>query len=241
MSAGSLPRHEPSGPGSPEPAHSGRPIGFSRPRDPNRPWYRHAQTLFPAEPGRWIDLGCGQGEFTEQVADGRAPIPIVLDRSQANVAAARSNGAAALTADLNLPLPLASGSLDGGALIEVIEHIATAERLVDEIARVLRPGGWLIVTTPNVAHLTYRLRALFGRPPKQEGYHLRFFTEKTLRNCLESRGFRIEARASFGKQALLTKLYRLAGRGPDFKFRYRVPRLFEGLLAQHFVWRLRRS
>jgi len=215
----------------------------TRRRDPARPWYRFAQTLFPAEPGHWVDLGCGQGEFTRlaNLAGGQStPIPIALDRSQANVVSAKASGANALSADLEVSLPFAKASLDGASLIEVIEHIPTAEALVDELARILRPGGWLIVTTPNVAHFTYRLRSLTGHPPKQEGYHFRFFTQKTLRHCLESRGFSIEARASYGKQALLTKLFRLAGRDRGFKFRYRVPTALEPLLAQHLVWRLRR-
>ena len=191
----------------------------------------------------------------EYVNDQRAPylnpqlgshpglqhVPIALDLSRSNLESARTTGADGLAANLDGPLPLADKALDGATLIEVIEHIVHAESLVDELARVIRPGGWLIVTTPNVAHFTYRLRAVTGHPPKQEGYHYRFFTQKTLRRCLESRGFAIEACASFGKQALLTKLMHLSGREREQKFRYRVPARFESLLAQHFVWRLRRS
>jgi len=238
--AGLLGRDEAIGPDTLEAAQPIPALASLRERDPTRPWYGYAHALFPSDPGRWIDLGCGQGEFTTQAGDGRSPTPIALDRSLDNLAAARASGAIALAADLDIPLPIADKTLDGAVMIEVIEHIARAERLIDELARVLRPGGWLIVTTPNIAHLTYRLRALTGHPPKQEGYHVRFFTQKTLRACLASSGFRIEARASFGKQALLTKLLRLTGRGSAQKFRYRVPRGFERLLAQHFVWRLRK-
>lgn len=224
----------------------------ARPFDSDRPWYAYAEQLLPANPGRWADLGCGQGEFLER-ARVRAPAvsnqalanpaasPLALERDLRNARAARRSGAAPIAADLECGLPLASRSLDGASLVEVIEHIVRAECLVDELARVIRPGGWLIVTTPNVAHLTYRIRAVTGHPPKQEGYHFRFFTASTLRACFESRGFHIEARQSFGKQALLTKLGRLAGRGPGYKFRYRAPEACEPLLAQHFVWRLRRS
>jgi len=241
VSAGSLARDEKPGPGTPEGARANHPAQTSRAHDPNRPWYRYAHALFPADPGCWVDLGCGQGEFSALAGNGRTPAPIVLDLSHTNVTAARATGAIGVRADLSVPLPFANEALDGAAIIEVIEHIVPAERLVDELARILRPGGWLILTTPNVAHWTYRVRALTGHPPKQEGYHLRFFTEKTLRACLLSRGFHIEARASFGKQAFLTKLLRLMGRGHGYKFRYRVPRSFERLLAQHFVWRLRKN
>lgn len=217
----------------------------TRSHDPSRPWYRFASTRFPASPGRWADLGCGQGEFLARVQPAAGPpaskTPIALDRSGANAAAARASGAASLIADLESGLPFADRSLDGASLVEVIEHLPRAEELVDELRRVLRPGGWLLVTTPNVAHWTYRWRALTGHPPKQEGYHFRFFTQKTLRACLESRGFHIESRASFGKQALLSKLARLAGRDRRDKVRYRVPSWLEPLLAQHFVWLLRRD
>jgi hypothetical protein len=89
-------------------------------------------------------------------------------------------------------------------------------------------------------HLTYRWRALTGHPPKQEGYHYRFFTKKTLGQILEGAGFRATGYASFGKQSLLSRLLRLAGRGRRYKFRYVVPRPLESLLAQHFVWKLER-
>ena len=217
-----------------------------RPFDSGRPWYRYAERLVPTRPGRFLDLGCGRGEFVSGLSvpgDARA---LGLDRERTNAASAHSEGVPALVADLERPLPIASSSLDGVSLVEVIEHIPGAEALVDEIARVLRPGGWFLVTTPNIAHLTYRIRALTGHPPKQEGYHFRFFTARTLLACIEAGGFRLDARASYGKQALLTKLARLRSkaqpgdRDPRDKVRYRVPITLEPLLAQHFVWRFTR-
>lgn len=209
-----------------------------RARKPDRPWYAFAERLVPepAEAGRWVDLGCGQGEFLEQTGD-RGRHALGLDFYRANAMAA---GHPALVADLNHPLPFRDASLDGVTLIEVIEHIVRAESLVEEMARVVRPGGWLVLTTPNVVHLTYRWRALTGHAPKQEGYHYRFFTQKRLLRILRERGFSLEARASFGKQAILTRLARMRGADLYRKVRYRVPAAFEPLLAQHFVWRLRR-
>jgi len=211
-------------------------------RAAERAWYAYAARLLPAASagcGRWVDLGCGQGEFLE-LAHGVGAQGFGLDFNPHNARAVRRDGRFSLVADLNRPLPLGDRSLDGASLIEVIEHIVRAEDLLQELSRVIRPGGWLVVTTPNVAHLTYRWRALTGHPPKQEGYHYRFFTKKTLRESLERTGFRLVERASFGKQSLATKLGRLAGRGRSYKFRYQVPGAMESLLAQHFVWRLKR-
>ncbi|HXX48293.1 MAG TPA: class I SAM-dependent methyltransferase, partial [Myxococcota bacterium] len=189
--------------------------------------------------GRWADLGCGRGEFIEQ-ASGGDKSGIGVDYAAPSAKALRATGRPALVADLNHGLPFADQSLDGASLIEVIEHIVQAEALVAELARVIRPGGWLIVTTPNVVHVAYRWRALTGHPPKQEGYHYRFFTRDTLGAIFADAGFRVVAQASFGKQALLSKLARLAGKGAKHKVRYVVPRPLETLLAQHFVWRLER-
>jgi SAM-dependent methyltransferase len=213
----------------------------TRARKADRPWYAYAATLLPeaGAAGRFVDLGCGQGEFLGQARE-RGLSGLGLDFWAPNARAAVRTGSPALAADLNRPLPFRDASLDGLCLVEVIEHIVRAEQLVEEMARVLRPGGWLVLTTPNVVHWTYRWRALTGHAPKQEGYHYRFFTRERLARMLAARGFALEARASFGKQALLTRLARIAGGGRERKVRYRVPAPLEPLLAQHFVWRLRR-
>jgi SAM-dependent methyltransferase len=208
-----------------------------RRRDPNRPWYRYAASLLPERSGRWIDLGCGRGEFLALAAE-RGHAGLGLDRERIGLADVAAERPGALIADLGRRLPLRDAALDGASLIEVIEHVLAAEALVAELARVVRPGGWLIVSTPNVVHWTYRWRALTGHPPKQEGVHVRFFTRASLARLLTRGGFRTRRRASFGKQALLGKLFALAGRRE--KVRYRVPGPLESLLAQHFVWLLER-
>jgi SAM-dependent methyltransferase len=212
----------------------------SRARRLDRPWYRYAESLLPpAESGTWLDLGCGQGEFLERAAS-MGLSGVGLDRSRDNARATLAAKRPCLLADLSQPLPFGDAAIAGASLIEVIEHVFDAERLVAELARVIEPGGWLVLSTPNVAHLTYRWRAITGHPPKQEGYHLRFFTKRRLASLLEAAGFDRMGSASFGKQALLTKLLRLR-RGGNAKFRYRVPYAAESLLAQHFVWKLKRS
>ncbi len=119
----------------------------------DRPWYGYAGRLLPAasEAGRWIDMGCGRGEFLE-LARQHGHTAMGLDFWASNARAVADAGCPSLSADLNIGLPFRDGALDGATLIEVIEHIVRAEGLVAELARVIRPGGWLIVTTPNVVH-----------------------------------------------------------------------------------------
>jgi SAM-dependent methyltransferase len=62
------------------------------------------------------------------------------------------------------PLPFDSGSFSGVFCCEVLEHLTTnPTAMLGEIHRVLKPNGWLIVTTPNVARLHSILALLHGR------------------------------------------------------------------------------
>lgn len=208
-------------------------------RAPGRSWYGFAAQVLPVaeDAGRWVDLGCGAGELLD-LAEPQGLTGMGLDQVEASAAAVTSAGHPALVADLERPLPFRDGSLDGVTLIEAIEHVVAAEALVDELHRVLRPGGWLVLTTPNVAHLNYRVRAVTGHPPKQEGYHVRFFTRATLEAMLSARGFTREADASYGRVPLVSRLL-AAGRNRGRPFV--VPAALQSLLAKHFVWRLRRA
>jgi SAM-dependent methyltransferase len=65
-----------------------------------------------------------------------------------------------LYADLNDNLPFAGASFDGAVAVEVMEHLAHAEKLISECSRVIRPGGILAITTPNIVSLKSRIRFL---------------------------------------------------------------------------------
>ena len=86
----------------------------ARERKPDRPWYVYASRLLPAEAGRWVDLGCGQGEFLEQAGAGGG---FGLDFWSGNARAAAKAGHPAVAGDLNHPLPFRDGSLDGISLL----------------------------------------------------------------------------------------------------------------------------
>lgn len=67
--------------------------------------------------------------------------------------------------DLRKPLPYADASFDVVLLVEVIEHLENHRIAICELARILKPGGILVLTTPNIMRLNSRLHFLFS------GYH----------------------------------------------------------------------
>lgn len=100
--------------------------------------------------------------------------------------------------DAAKPLPFASTSLAGIVSGELVEHIFDVRAMVDEFHRVLRPGGVLVLTTPNLATLQDRLRFLTGASPRQVDplhpylhLHIRPFTASSLRRLLEACGFEV--------------------------------------------------
>ena len=62
------------------------------------------------------------------------------------------------------PLPLADASVDAAAAVEVIEHLENPRAFCRELTRITKPGGWVIVSTPNqVSAISLLTLAIKGR------------------------------------------------------------------------------
>jgi SAM-dependent methyltransferase len=100
---------------------------------------------------RVLDAGCGEGVLVEEFRD-RLRIE-GLDPNYSSEHVTR----ASLTA-----LPYESAAFDRALCLDVLEHLSFADqpRALAELFRVIRPGGELYVTVPNLAHLQSRLHFL---------------------------------------------------------------------------------
>jgi len=160
---------------------------------------RKLLALLDGEPrGRLLDVGCAAGELGVLLA-ARGWSVAGVDREPALVAAARERGIDARHCDFGqMLLPWPDGAVDAVVLAEVIEHVLDTDHVLTEIARVLRTGGALVVTTPNLASLENHARLLLGRYPmwmdiRVEGTgHVRYYTPRMLRAHLRRHGFRVE-------------------------------------------------
>ena len=205
------------------------------------PYFRFGHVLLPPprdEGYRLVDIGGGNGGWALYAREKGWDVTVV-DASPGRLECVRALGIAALRHDLNLPLPFPAGRFQGAVMSEVLEHIPMAERLLGEIGRVLVPGGFLILTTPNNAYYKRRIRALQGRSPDDEGIHFRFYVRKKLVQMAEAAGLQLRRRNSYGTIPLLDRLLLRQWRGQGRR-RVVVPAWCETLLADRFVWLLER-
>jgi 2-polyprenyl-3-methyl-5-hydroxy-6-metoxy-1,4-benzoquinol methylase len=119
-------------------------------------------------PRRVLDAGCGDGSFLEalaaHVADERITY-VGLDYSDYQLAKAAGLPYEFHRCDLGDGIPAADASVDVLHAAEVIEHLYDPDLFVDECARVLRPGGRLVVSTPNLQAWFNRVLFLGGVQP----------------------------------------------------------------------------
>ncbi|NUK21872.1 class I SAM-dependent methyltransferase [Streptomyces lunaelactis] len=198
-----------------------------------------ADALGPAGPGRpaatVLDVGCGDGSAAATAARVLKGHRIVgVDWSQDALRRAAPRLSQVVRGELTSGgLPFASGSADAVLFSEVVEHLVDPDSALDELHRVLRPGGHLMLSTPNLAAWYNRglllagvqpvfsevsLRRIHGRPGSQVVGHLRLYTARALREFVAASGFEVVtvAGAPFhGVPRPLRPLDRLACRLPS--------------------------
>ena len=173
--------------------------------EPERFVERRALLLAHVRAGdRVLDLGCGDGAFAaELVAAGADVTAVDVSAEAVRRARERAAGAQVQLVPEGAALPLGEDAFDVVWMGETLEHVADVVGLLSEVRRVLRWGGTLLVTTPNLPRLGVAVEALRGRPLEERldprADHLRFFTARTLAGVLRDAGFaEVEVRAGDG-------------------------------------------
>jgi ubiquinone/menaquinone biosynthesis C-methylase UbiE len=177
--------------------HSGHPM--------QRFWHRGKLTLVEqlvkthlSAGSKLLEIGCGAGNLLMQ-AVVRDSFPVALDLSMQALTFVRSRleeaasgpeapCAYACVQSIGELLPLPGNTFDCVILSEVIEHLPVPEVSILEAARVLRPGGRLLVTTPNYRSLWPLMEWMVDRSnqaPRMAGeQHISKFNPASLRRLL---------------------------------------------------------
>jgi ubiquinone/menaquinone biosynthesis C-methylase UbiE len=107
------------------------------------------------ERGRaWLDLGCGSGVMTKELLDRGANVlavdgsPSMLREAKASLGRENCSELTWLQSDVQCLSQLTDGCLDGVLCSSVVEYVERPEALLTEAARVLRPGGRMILSIP---------------------------------------------------------------------------------------------
>lgn len=151
-------------------------------------WFRRHEVVYAAIAADCsgavvLEAGCGEGYGADLLA-GTARRVLALDYDAATaVHVARRYPRVGLARANLVALPAASASVDVLVSLQVIEHLWEQERFLRECARVLRPGGRLLVSTPN------RLTFSPGRDTPLNPFHTRELDPDELAGLVGGAGF----------------------------------------------------
>ncbi len=162
-----------------------------------------------------MDIGCGDGSLLWQFRNryrhliGLEYSAERLRQAEANLAGLNFTPVRGSAEDM---AALADNSIDRIVTADVIEHIPDVYAASQEMFRVLKPGGWLVINTPNIAFIKKRVVLMLGRFPSTsqpneglgsdvlfDGGHLHYFTFRSLRLVLERAGFEMVRPMGFGR------------------------------------------
>ncbi len=173
------------------------------------------------QPGKFLDIGCGPGSSVRVAKDfGWDAVGVDIDTKLIEL------GRKKLDVDIrNIPLLQSnfdSNQFDFIRLRDVIEHLPNPYDVLLEVKRLLVPGGYALISTPNEDGLPTQARLFFGgkrdkvatlKPP----HHLHGFTPKTLKRIIERAGliaFQLKTTTPIDPRYVTTRNMQSAGSKP---------------------------
>jgi glycosyltransferase involved in cell wall biosynthesis/2-polyprenyl-3-methyl-5-hydroxy-6-metoxy-1,4-benzoquinol methylase len=208
-----------------------------------------------------LDVGCGdasnyQAWLVKQVASLTA-----IDISKTGIENARRMGINGIVHDFSERFPFADSTFDGETCIEVLEHLYDPKFAVQEMYRVLKPGGLLVTSVPNNGYFRERLKALTRAEMSTsitdfenewKGAHIRFYSMRSFTRMLQVAGFDIERVGSNQDASIFDGLDAVGGYFTQHfttLLRAKLPRLLKlsfledvwpSLFAPHLIVRARK-
>lgn len=145
---------------------------------------------------RAFDVAAADG-FLSELLTRQGWTVTALERDPEQAARARGRCKEVIVADLEEALPTMEGPFDAIVCGDVLEHLSDPLPALVALKGKLAPGGILVISVPNVAHLWVRLSLLAGRFDYADRgildrTHLRFFTRRTFLEFLRQAGLAVD-------------------------------------------------
>lgn len=155
--------------------------------------------LLPRHAARVLEIGCGSGATLAWLkATGRADWTAGIELSSEAAAVARTRLNLLLEGDVDRLIDqFPPQSLDLILCLDVLEHLVDPWGTLQRLQALLRPGGQLIASLPNIRHYSVLLPLLFAGHWRYQAAgimditHLRFFSRKTAVDLLRQAGLRV--------------------------------------------------
>lgn len=157
--------------------------------------------LLPAMAERVLDVGCGAGATLHWLKQtGRCRVGVGIEMMESAAAIARTRADQVIVGDANLLVASAldAASFDVVLCLDVLEHLVDPWAFVAKLPRLLKPGGLVIASLPNVRHLRVVLPLLLAGRWRYESSglldrtHLRFFTRESALELLAGGGLKVQ-------------------------------------------------
>ena len=156
-------------------------------------WESHVENIFRLlgsnikaySPKNMLDVGCGDGSRTLRLAeyfniDKKNLYGLDYDQNLINLCKLHFHS---LQVNLEVdPIPFKQGVFDLVICNQVLEHLKNYQNSINNMIRVTKIGGYIVLGIPNLAHLINRIYLFFGRQPmciNIDSSHVRGFTHKS--------------------------------------------------------------
>lgn len=169
-----------------------------------------------------LDFGCSSGYLAKYLKENLNCRVIGLELDKKNAQVARRYCEKVINCDIenySWEKNLGKQKFDIAIFADVLEHLKKPENILKRVKKFLKKDGYILISLPNIAHVSIRLKLLTGNFDYEKSgilddTHLKFFTKKTALELIQNSGYSINAINIVPKDidyALITKYLSAVG------------------------------
>ena len=188
-----------------------------------------------------LDVGCGSGVLAKKLSSmGHQIDGITISQNEYDVAKHFLVKTYIHNLENGLPAEMIYSQYDYVICSHVLEHIVYPDKLLKDIYRVLKPGGFLIVALPNIMHYKSRLKLMIGDFVYEDAgiwdnTHVKWYTFNSAKKLLNDYGFFIELATVTGELPLNSLFSKILAPSIRIKFFALLIKISKGLFGYQIL------